>query len=280
MWQSLASLPVAGSQGRPPVVAPERHALAEQPRIGIGGGGVRVVAPPLAVEVTLGIAPAAGARWRFAASFRLRFEALHAGPRFNERAVDAEVVVREQPADLGLAQHRLEELRGDLALQEPVAVLGEHRHVPDRRVHRQADEPAEQQVVVQLLHELALRAHRIESLQQQRPQQLLGRDRRPAVVGIELVEGWRQDAQRLVHQRLDRPQRVILGHPRLAAHIAEQALGPNVVTPHRQIPHLVATPLAAYQITPPALLFPQPASGCDQPKPSGPRRGPEARRGR
>ena len=139
------------------------------------------------------------------------------------------MLVREQRLDLGLAQHRLEELRGDLALQEPVAVLGEHRDVPDRRVHRQADEPAEQQVVIQLLHQLALRAHRVERLQQQRPQQLLGRDRRPAVVRVELVERRRQHRQRLVDDRPDRPQRVNLRHPRLAAQIAEQALRPNIV---------------------------------------------------
>jgi transposase len=30
----------------------------------------------------------------------------------------------------------------NLAVVEPVAVLGEHRHVPHRRVHRQTHEPA------------------------------------------------------------------------------------------------------------------------------------------
>jgi len=33
-----------------------------------------------------------------------------------------------------------------------LTVLGEHSHVPDRVLHVQALEPAEQQVVVQLLH--------------------------------------------------------------------------------------------------------------------------------
>jgi hypothetical protein len=37
-------------------------------------------------------------------------------------------------------------------------------------------EPAEQQVVIELLHQLALRAHRVEGLEQQRPQQLLRRN--------------------------------------------------------------------------------------------------------
>jgi hypothetical protein len=38
-------------------------------------------------------------------------------------------------------------------------------------VHAKADEPAEQQVELDPLHQLPLRADRVESLQQQRPQQ-------------------------------------------------------------------------------------------------------------
>jgi hypothetical protein len=88
------------------------------------------------------------------------------GAPTNERAVDTEVLVRQQRLDLGLTEHRLEKLSGDLA--QPVAVFGEHRDVPHRRGHRQADEPAEPQVVVELFHQLTLRVHRVEGLQQQR----------------------------------------------------------------------------------------------------------------
>jgi hypothetical protein len=35
------------------------------------------------------------------------------------------VLVREQHSDLGLAEHRLEEPGGDVAFQEPLAVVGE-----------------------------------------------------------------------------------------------------------------------------------------------------------
>ena len=91
-------------------------------------------------------------------------------------------------ATLGCAKHRAQELGRDLALEQPVAVLGEHRHVPHRVVDAQPDEPAEQEIVVQLLHELPLRADRVERLQQQGAQQLLRRDRRPPVQRIELLE--------------------------------------------------------------------------------------------
>ena len=54
--------------------------------------------------------------------------------------------------------------------------------------HRQADEPAEQQVVADLFHQLPLGGHRVERLQQQSAQQLLGRDAAPADPGLKPVE--------------------------------------------------------------------------------------------
>ena len=38
--------------------------------------------------------------------------------------------------------------------QQPLAVLGEDCHIPDRRIHRQSDEPAEEQIVLPLHHRL------------------------------------------------------------------------------------------------------------------------------
>ena len=43
--------------------------------------------------------------------------------------------------------------------------------IPHRLVDADPDKPAEQQVELQPLHQLPLRAHRIERLQQHRPQQ-------------------------------------------------------------------------------------------------------------
>ena len=45
------------------------------------------------------------------------------------------------------------------------------------RVHRQADEPAKRQIIIDLLHQLAFRAHTIEGLRQRRPRQHLWRNR-------------------------------------------------------------------------------------------------------
>ena len=79
----------------------------------------------------------------------------------------------EQAFDLRQGQHRWHELRRDVPFKQPVAVVTEHGRYSDRLVHRQPDEPAEQQVVVHLLHQLPFRAHRVDCLQQQRTQQLL-----------------------------------------------------------------------------------------------------------
>jgi hypothetical protein len=81
------------------------------------------------------------------------------------------------------ASMRDRRLARDVAVQQALAVLREHRHVPDLRVHRHADEPAEQHVVGDLFHPLALRSHTEEGLQQ-----LLRRDRGAAAWRAMLIE--------------------------------------------------------------------------------------------
>ena len=105
---------------------------------------VRLVAPLLTAEVDLGIAPAA--RRRFVAIAAIPgLEALQAGPGFHQRAVDREVLRRQQPLDLGLGQDGRQELGGDLAFEQTVAVLREHRVIPRRIIDPEPNEPAEQQ---------------------------------------------------------------------------------------------------------------------------------------
>jgi len=94
---------------------------------------------------------------------------------------------REQPPLLRQRHHTFQERGGDLAVQQPLAVLGEHGRVPHQLVHVQANEPAEEQVVVELLQQLPLAADRIQDLEQLGPQ-LLRRDRRPAGPGVQPLE--------------------------------------------------------------------------------------------
>jgi hypothetical protein len=70
------------------------------------------------------------------------------------------MLAREQRLDLRIDQHGRQEVAGDIAIQQAIAVFGEHRYVPHRRVHRQPDEPAEQHIVGDLLHQLPFRADR------------------------------------------------------------------------------------------------------------------------
>ena len=73
-----------------------------------------------------------------------------------------------------MAQHGFEELRGDIGTQQPVAVLGECRVIPNSIVDGETNEPAEQQIVVDLLHQLLLGAHRIERLEKRGAKQRSG----------------------------------------------------------------------------------------------------------
>src|ERR1700746_3489100 len=44
---------------------------------------------------------------------------------------------------------------GDVTLDQALAVFGEHRLIPNLIIQRQPDKPAEQQIVLQLLHQAA-----------------------------------------------------------------------------------------------------------------------------
>ena len=158
---------------------------------------------------------------RRVAGARRSLEALVPGPRLDQRAAHGEMLVREQVRLARLGQH-------------PLAVLREHAVVPDRIVHLQPPEPAQEQVVVELLHQQPLAADRVQHLQQQRAQQLLRRDRRPAGRRVQRGEAWRQLRQDHVHHLPHRPQRMVLRH---------SGFGRDV-TPHRPL-RLIVTPLRA-----------------------------------
>src|SRR5574341_177609 len=125
--------------------------------------------------------------------------------------------------------------RGYVAVEQALTVLGEHRRVPHRVVHVEADEPPEKEVVVELLHQLALAPDRIEDLEQLRPEQLLGRDRRAADLRVQRLEAWRQLDQELVDQRPDRAERVVLQHSRSGRDVAEHRRLLPVVTAHARL---------------------------------------------
>ena len=219
-------------------------ALAEPPGVRVGDRGVRFVAAPLAVEVTAGVAATAG---RLVALV-LGPKALQARPGLDQRAVDREVLAAQEVPNPRVAEHRRQEFGCDLALTQPLAVGRERGRVPHRSVDPEPHEPAEQKVVVQLFHQQPLRAHRVERLQQQRPQQPLGRDRGAAQGRVQRLELARQRAQGVIDDRPDRPQRVIRRYPGFEINLPEQTAPPPLLAPQPPHPASGCPPGPNYQI--------------------------------
>ena len=217
-------------------------ALAVAAGIRIGRARVGVVAARPAFPVRLRIAPTATRP--LVVRPVLGSKALLARPRLDQRPVHREVFLRQQTLLVCQTQNLGEEPFHDLVLQQPVAVLGEGRVIPNGIVDGQAHEPAEQQVVAQLFAQLPLAANRVENLQQQGPDQLLRRDRVPAVGGVDPVEPRVHLRQRRVHQVPDRPQRVVFGNKVLELRHREQAFLHRIRSAHRSIPvgEIVRTP--------------------------------------
>ena len=158
-------------------------------------------------------------------------------------------------------QDRGQELAGDIGVQEPVAVLRKHGWHPHRIVNAKPHEPAEQEIVLHLLHELALRADREQDLDQSGAQQPLGCNGRAAIGGVKLGELRVERCQRGVHNRKDFAQRVVRPNPVLQVHIAEQAPVPNVRSPHVR-PRCSHAEKESYSRSPVSNgVFQQPASG-------------------
>lgn len=113
--------------------------------------------------------------------------AIVAGPGLDQGTVDAEVLAREQ----SLRRHHLDSgvehfgdgIKGD----HPVAVLAEHGVVPHCVFNRRAHEPAEQEIVRNLLDEQALAADAVKQLQQHRPHQLHRCNTRSSAFEIGLI---------------------------------------------------------------------------------------------
>ena len=96
--------------------------LLIEPRIGVGDAAVGFVGALLPMKVPFGVAARTLA---VVVAPILPAEALDRGPGLDQRTVHREVIAGQQPLHLRLHQHRLQELAGDLSLEQPVAVLRE-----------------------------------------------------------------------------------------------------------------------------------------------------------
>ena len=188
--------------------------LAIKAAVGIAGAGVRVVLALLAMEVGAAVAIATAV---------LGPEALLRSPRLDQRAVHRKMLVRQQRPDLRVIEKLAHEFGENLAVLQPGAVLREHGRIPDAIVGRKTHEPAVQEIVVQLLHQLPFRADAVEHLQQQGAQQLLRRDRGAPLARVQRPQAAVQFAEHVAHKLPDLPQWMARRHPRLRRNVRKQS---------------------------------------------------------
>src|SRR5207249_8741790 len=110
-------------------------------------------------------------------------------------------------------QNPRQELGRDIAPQEAIAVLAEDGCIPYGVIRRKTHKPAEQKIIVELLHQQPLGAHAIESLEKQSAQKPFGRDARPAVSRVKVGERPRLTGEHLIYQRADQTQWMIQRKP-------------------------------------------------------------------
>ncbi len=73
------------------------------------------------------------------------------GPGLQQGAIHREVHIAQQRLDLWRRHHLVEEALHELLIEQPITVFGASGRMPDRIIRTQTDEPAKQQVVLELL---------------------------------------------------------------------------------------------------------------------------------
>lgn len=192
---------------------------------------MRVVAARLPVEI-----PA------IAAAAVLRPEALVRGPGFQQRAVHREVFVADQILHARHQHGVLKELPYDRRVEQAIPVEREGGVIPHGIVDVQAHEPAEQQVVVHLLHQPALA---VDHLQQRSTKQALGRNRWPAAIGIALGGQAIQLAKYRIYQHAQLADRVVDRNTLFHRNVREHAKLLDVGTAHRGVALLLIASMTA-----------------------------------
>ena len=82
------------------------------------------------------------------------------GPGLDQRAVDREMLVRQQRLHFLVVQKLGHELLEHIAFLKAFPVLGENTRIPDRIVRRKTDKPTKQQIVSSC--SISWRSERIE----------------------------------------------------------------------------------------------------------------------
>jgi hypothetical protein len=146
----------------------------------------------------------------------------------------SEMLVGQQLCLLGLLHHLPEQRTHHLVLDQSIPILGIGAVIPSRVVHAQADKPAVQQVVAQLLTQQPLASNAVQRLQNQPSQQPLRRHRVATTIGVDRLKQHVHIVQRTIENVPDHPERMICRHKirRLPGH--EQAFLRHIGSTHRR----------------------------------------------
>jgi len=154
-------------------------------------------------------------------------------PGVDQRAIHREVLVGSQLLPLGERQDLAEKLPHDGFRKQPFPVLGEGRRRPHAIIHGEADEPAVQEVVLDVLHQLPFGADGKEHLDEAGPQQPLRRDTGPSSAGIQRLEGFVHRGQNPIGQHPQLAQGMVRRNPLFQRPVAEHRMLCRVGPSHR-----------------------------------------------
>ena len=192
-------------------------AFAHEARFWIGRALVRRVRALLALEVDH--APAVAAiRGRLAV---LALETLERGPGVDQRAVNGEMIGRQQALTARKTNDFIEEATRDIGHDQALAQTAEIRLIQAGALQVHVEKPAEQDVVIELLAKLTVRANRVQRDEQLPLEQTFRRNRRATDTRVLRVELRRYGAKRPIRQLLDRSQRMIRRYARLGREVVE-----------------------------------------------------------
>ena len=133
-------------------------------------------------------------------------------------------------------QHCTHERRGNVALQQPVAVLAEYGGHPHRIVHRQPDKPAGCNSTAP---STAAPSEWYGKLAAARPAATAPAGSKGAVLRVKPGKPPVERGQSVVGKAADQAKRVVFGDAAIRAHIAEQAVPSLVYAAHSKLPPAV-----------------------------------------
>jgi hypothetical protein len=133
-------------------------------------------------------------------------------PGLKPRLIHIKLLITEQGFQLGRPHQFVQERTHACVIDQPLAIFGVDNvcrrlsicgQVPDQIIRAQTHKPANEQVVLSLLHEQPFGAESFERLQKGSQQQLFRWHRRLSFPGVEHLEATIQWVKRLIRQRED-----------------------------------------------------------------------------